>query len=340
MIKTITIKNYKSIEDLTLQCRKVNVIIGEPNTGKSNILEAITMLNPLHPRLFEDIIRYEFASELYNNRNTKDPIVISSDEADYDDPGKDTYRKFTLVLDSQEFTMSYFGKENTQSVNFMRLPRRNGESKFTIGSYNEKFTPVRNYIYSSKTDISMLSKGFLEPPYGDNLFQVIYENKDFENYVKALLNSKGIGLHIDEDRRVLQIIPPSNDTMNINSIGIKSLSDTFRRMIFYYGILYSNQKAVIILEEPESFTFPLYTKQLGESIAEDETNQFFIVTHNPYLLSAIVEKTPMENLQVSIATKHNNATKLYQLSNNQLRELCSSGYDDLFFNLSNFMEAE
>ncbi|RLF84116.1 hypothetical protein DRN48_06315, partial [Thermococci archaeon] len=45
MIKTLTIKNFKSIKSLKLDCKRVNVFIGKPNVGKSNILEAIGILS-------------------------------------------------------------------------------------------------------------------------------------------------------------------------------------------------------------------------------------------------------------------------------------------------------
>ena len=41
MFDHLEIKNFKSVEHLELSCRRVNVLIGEPNTGKSNILEAL-----------------------------------------------------------------------------------------------------------------------------------------------------------------------------------------------------------------------------------------------------------------------------------------------------------
>lgn len=41
MIKNINIKNFKSIKLLELDCRRINLFIGKPNTGKSNILEGI-----------------------------------------------------------------------------------------------------------------------------------------------------------------------------------------------------------------------------------------------------------------------------------------------------------
>lgn len=44
-VQSITIKDFKSIADLTLDLGKVNVLIGENGAGKSNILEAIGVLS-------------------------------------------------------------------------------------------------------------------------------------------------------------------------------------------------------------------------------------------------------------------------------------------------------
>jgi AAA15 family ATPase/GTPase len=41
MIKNISIKNFKSIKDLEFKAKRINLFIGKPNTGKSNILEAL-----------------------------------------------------------------------------------------------------------------------------------------------------------------------------------------------------------------------------------------------------------------------------------------------------------
>ena len=43
MLRTLTIKNFKSIVDLTLELGRFNVFIGENGCGKSNILEALGM---------------------------------------------------------------------------------------------------------------------------------------------------------------------------------------------------------------------------------------------------------------------------------------------------------
>ena len=45
MFDHLEIKNFKSIEHLDIDCRRINVLIGEPNTGKSNILEALGLIS-------------------------------------------------------------------------------------------------------------------------------------------------------------------------------------------------------------------------------------------------------------------------------------------------------
>jgi len=36
MIKKLHVKNFKSEKDLDIDCSRVNILIGEPNTGKSD----------------------------------------------------------------------------------------------------------------------------------------------------------------------------------------------------------------------------------------------------------------------------------------------------------------
>jgi len=45
MITKLSIRNFKSIKELDIDCARVNLFIGEPNTGKSNILEALGVLS-------------------------------------------------------------------------------------------------------------------------------------------------------------------------------------------------------------------------------------------------------------------------------------------------------
>jgi hypothetical protein len=53
----------------------------------------------------------------------------------------------------------------------------------------------------------------------------------------------------------------------------------------------TNENSTLVMEEPEAHSFPFYTKYLGERTAKESKNQLFIATHNPYLLTSILEKS-------------------------------------------------
>ena len=75
MINKLEIKNFKSIKEEKINCKRLNVFIGKPNVGKSNILEAVSMLGGYNSikeeRIFSEYVRYEKIRNLYydNDRN-------------------------------------------------------------------------------------------------------------------------------------------------------------------------------------------------------------------------------------------------------------------------------
>ncbi len=45
IIKDLRVSNFKSIKTLELDCKRINIFIGAPNVGKSNILEALSLFS-------------------------------------------------------------------------------------------------------------------------------------------------------------------------------------------------------------------------------------------------------------------------------------------------------
>ena len=69
MFDRLEIRNFKSVEHMDLDCRRVNVLIGEPNTGKSNILEALGLISYVGysntPADLQAFVRYDEVSNLF-----------------------------------------------------------------------------------------------------------------------------------------------------------------------------------------------------------------------------------------------------------------------------------
>ena len=85
MIQELEIHNFKSIKDLTLPCKRFNIFIGEPNTGKSNILEALGLLSFIGVRQYvldsslDGFVRHEQTSQLFFDEEIGDAIRVRAD---------------------------------------------------------------------------------------------------------------------------------------------------------------------------------------------------------------------------------------------------------------------
>ena len=66
---------------VALNCRRVNVLIGEPNTGKSNILEALGLISYVgyfdSPTDLQDFVRYDDISNLFYDGDLSKTIEIT-----------------------------------------------------------------------------------------------------------------------------------------------------------------------------------------------------------------------------------------------------------------------
>ena len=82
-IKNLEIKNFKSIKHLQLDCKRVNVLIGKPNVGKSNILEAMGLFSVNYTKAekyMSEFVRYENIANLFFDNDYSKQITISTDK--------------------------------------------------------------------------------------------------------------------------------------------------------------------------------------------------------------------------------------------------------------------
>ena len=78
MIKELSIKNFKSVKELNIDCRRVNLYIREPNTGKSNILEALGLLScgGHGGTSLEEYVRFQSTENLFYDNLTDESVDI------------------------------------------------------------------------------------------------------------------------------------------------------------------------------------------------------------------------------------------------------------------------
>ncbi|MBC8484721.1 MAG: AAA family ATPase [Bacteroidetes bacterium] len=323
MIKKLHIKNFKSIKDLKLDCARVNVFIGEPNTGKSNILEGLGMLTFPFTKRLEDFVRFDTLKDLFHKGYIKKEIKV--------------------ILDKTEFSMNF------SEDNFFARYKKGNRSMFSFKYDYEKRVdekssvslnslPVRFYKYKPFKDYPNTRLQFLNPPYGDNLFDIMYTEETVRNFASEIFRNYGYRLILRTEIKKLELLI---DEKRLVIIPYELAADTLHRVIFYNTIFETNINTSILLEEPEAHVFPFYNKFLAEKIALYNNNQFFIATHNPTFLINLIEKAPDDELCVFITyyDKESYETKVIALQGKEANRLLEYG-SSAFMNLNRFYEQE
>ncbi|MDD2661453.1 MAG: AAA family ATPase, partial [Methylococcales bacterium] len=83
---TVHITNFKSLKDVTLSdCKRINLLIGKPNVGKSNILEAIGLFSLPYfkynkSKKLTQFVRLENLAELFFDGDIGQKITICADD--------------------------------------------------------------------------------------------------------------------------------------------------------------------------------------------------------------------------------------------------------------------
>ncbi|MGB7992566.1 AAA family ATPase [Methanoregula sp.] len=349
MITRLQIEHFKSIESLDIECNRINIFIGEPNTGKSNILEALaffTFYDQIAEGSFEKLssyIRFKDLSNLFTDglldhdvslKITRNVVIENVILAQPNDERNVITEEIRITPESNNYRSYDRIKMGTETIEKGQFTYNfSGEGSGGGSGNRGNLSSVKYYVFKELPEYTDIKTDSLTPPFGANLVSLIRAHKNLQQKVKDLLKTEGYRLLVKPHDKQIEIIKDSEDI----SYGYPYvvMSDTLKRIIFYMLAIHSNKNAAIVLEEPESQTFPYYTKHLAEEIALDDENQYFIATHNPYLLRSIIEKAPKIKVNIFVVSTEEYLTKVTKLDSHNVRDLLES---DPFFNLSSFIQ--
>jgi len=336
MITELHVRNFKSVKAVDLKCSRINVFIGEPNTGKSNILETIALLHLFVDRYrkftksdLSFIFRISQWNQLFHWRDLSQAIsldaVVNSEHSiqlklQYDE----SINWIVVVHGDNEITALH-----PNDLDYDLALEKDGIVRFGFYRFRKRS------VFRSREDRLVI------PPDAPNLLEVVRTSgRELVSALSYLFSKYGLELVLEmpSGSIKLQHSIGKEDIRIVASLPYSLLSDTLRRMVFNLAIILGNKKMVIALEEPETHTFPLYVKYLAEKIARDDRgNQYFISTHNPYFLISLLEKAPKKDVNVFITSLENYETKVRMLTDEQKEEILDMG-SDVFFNLDKIWE--
>ena len=309
MIDELEIMNFKSIEHLKLSPKKINVLIGHPNTGKSNILEALGLCSSMghDPTNLGSYIRFDRTLDLFNNTDIENTISISiNKQIEYEAEMEGSNCTFKTHTGSEdEFSVTY-------DVNGKYLTK-NGSKK--------EFDPVKYYQFNPEAEFKQyLHTKYLRPPHGENLPHLLKGDKVALKYFTELMKDFDYKPIIDVYENRIELLREYEGAFF--KTPYRLISEGIRRIIFYTIAMLSNRDAVLVFEEPDSNIFPFYITGFAETIGLNENNnQFFISTHNPYFLRSLIEKAPLEELNVYITYMKDFKTHVRPLSDSEISDL-------------------
>lgn len=323
-ISHINISNFKSLKKCEINdCKRINLFIGRPNVGKSNILEALSLfsipyLRESTSKKLSSLIRLENEAELFYNGETDREAVILTDSGEcrlsFD-------AKQGLKISLKMFWENIFEFVVDDLLNVKGL------------KYSTVELPIKKYSFKHNVIYKNAHAKYLIPPFGSNLLPIIENYKDLKRQVINFFREYGLEIVFDKASQTLKIIQKGKD--GIFLIPYSSIADTLQRIIFYKAAIISNSNSILLFEEPEAHSFPPYMTHLTQEMLYKKDNQYFIATHSPFILNDLLENG-REELAVYIVHYEKTETRVRPLSRSEMHEIMQDGID-IFTNSESFV---
>ncbi len=334
-IHNIEINNFKSIRNTTIaDCKRINLFIGPPNVGKSNILEGLSLFEYFEVSNYNKLNEYirfnEYSDLIYNgnvkqitsltlNNNYKVTLNYKSEsqiELEFIKNGsnKNLNEGSTIfkLKDSKNIEFVEFidtkAKKEIKDIDGLFKPvNKHNEQLFETfiinnkeAAYNEneisqnEIPSVRFYKFKQLLFNILYSDSHLSTPNGNNLFQILEHNKELRKLIINLFSNQGIKLLFEN--KVLKFYKSVDEYDTIFPISFNLIADTLQRVIFNLIAIKTNKNSVLLFEEPEAHCYEPYILDFTNAVKYDkQNNQYFMVTHSNYIVSEFLRDEEYRN---------------------------------------------
>ncbi|WP_395064229.1 ATP-dependent endonuclease [Flavobacterium sp.] len=324
-IKHIEITNFKSIKHLEINdCNKINVFIGQPNAGKSNILEALGFFGMIidnNNNSLEKFIRFKINSELFFEENTTKNINIKINSKQLD------------ILSTESL-----GQPKKNYTNISNSLKYDNSILSSPWEETEEISTIKKYLFTEPFFRQSDNRITLDYPSGNNLVQVIVSNPELRKVVNKLFKDNSLKLLIEKTTNELKIFKEYQDG-TVFTLSYNLIADTLQRLIFYKAAIMSNENSVLLFEEPEAHCFEPYILEFTNAVKYDENdNQFFIVTHSDYIVKEFLrDDESKENTNIYLVNNVDGETKVKLLDKKNNEDVFEFGMN-IFFNFESLWE--
>lgn len=328
-INNIEISNFKSIKHLKIDgCKKINVFVGQPNAGKSNILEALGLFGFLDftkSSVIESIVRFGSSDELFFEGNISQEIQISINSILM----KIIQNKFSIKNDKEH----YIGLKDELKYGFYSSEFANEMES------NGSVSKLKKYSFGPEGDFnSSYNDKSLNFPYGEDLGRIISSYPKLRDVVNKFFKQNNLKVLIEKNTNELKVFKEFQDG-TVFTLPYNLIADTLQRLIFYKAAIMSNEKSVLLFEEPEAHCFEPYILEFTNDVKYDENdNQFFIVTHSDFIIKEFLrDNESKENTNIYLVNNVDGETQVKLLEKDKNEDVFEYGMN-VFFNFESLWE--
>ena len=352
LIEHLEIRNFKSIRELKLSgFKRINLFIGRPNVGKSNLLEALSLfaipyLWNNRVRRLKDLVRLQNPVELFYQGNLSEISFISLKRWQYEEkeecrilyePDKGEL-KCTIFISRpnnplhgavDSFARDGHYPSEQYRVEFTFENNLKGGQSYFAKEYRDFVQDIKPYSFKNSIPYRQIQIPFLNPPFGDNILHVLQLMPELRQLYASWFRSYGLRLVLDATNQSLRI-QRDIGADEVFQLPYSSVADTLQRIIFYKTAVASNKNSVLLFEEPEAHAYPPYISEFTQEVIKSKTNQTFIVTHSPLVVEQFLTEA-IDDLGIFMVDFKDGQTVVKGLTTDEIREVYKYGMD-LFFN--------
>lgn len=338
MFQTIDIKAYRGLKNITLQnLSRVNILVGENNTGKTSILEAIQLLRD--PEVVDNVLSIAKKRQP-RNIMVQSANLIPFDEFLYSFPVQGEQKDIVIYATDYELKKWHielcgtikkeiYDKEDLSESEQRRYDLycgEDGEISVISGNFlyiSENLTSENSYSFREtqlRPDMSMKETLDIKK---ENMSRVsIVYISPMDVYTNRVLNANFYkGMRVSEKETLIQLLRLFDERIigieigmlnakptilieleNIGLMPVSLFGDGLKKILTLASAIVKTKHGIILIDEFETGIHQRALVQVADwiaSAAEERDIQIFLTTHSSEAVNALVQAQKKQQIDMS-----------------------------------------
>ena len=338
MFQTIDIKEYRGLKNITLQnLSRVNILVGENNTGKTSILEAIQILRD--PEVVDNVLSIAKKRQP-RNIMVQSANLIPFDEFLYSFPVQGEQKDIVIYATDYELKKWHielcgtikkeiYDKEDLSESEQRRYDLycgEDGEISVISGNFlyiSENLTSENSYSFREtqlRPDVSMKETLDIKK---ENMSRVsIVYISPMDVYTNRVLNANFYkGMRVSEKETLIQLLRLFDERIigieigmlnakptilieleNIGLMPVSLFGDGLKKILTLASAIVKTKHGIILIDEFETGIHQRALVQVADwiaSAAEERDIQIFLTTHSSEAVNALVQAQKKQQIDMS-----------------------------------------